>query len=469
MSQTLRDKKNEIIGKIKQFVAVICLGPITLGSSLSWTAPVLPQLLNANSTTSFHLTNAEGSWVGSMVAVGVLMSALISGYLADRFGVKKITLVLIVPVWLFTVLVLLADNVYVLCLARLFSGIATGGISVVGPMYISEISDISVRGILGSFFEFLIYFGVVVAVVLGSYLDYKILTVIMGISALILSIIFAFFPESPTYLMKFNKRERAEKSLRFYKSEKYNFDKALDEIAASVNKESKKVNIAIALQSKAVTRGLIAGVGLTIIQQLSGIDGVIFYTVQIFQAAGTEYLDPFVSSIIVSVVELFSAVVMLFVVERASRRAFLFASCGGTGVCLLILGVYFHLKLHGLYFIGMGAIPLISVVLYAFMFAVGLGPVLYLMYGELFSPDVKGLAIGIIITTNWSMLFLITKTFPVMMVDIGAHYTFYMYSLCMFLSLIFIKYCVPETRGKSLEQIQLELGTSKRKLNEIVC
>lgn len=469
MCQTRISKNNHIIGKIKQLVATICLGPITLGTSLSWTAPILPQLQDVNSTTPFHITNEEGSWVGSMVAIGVLISALPSGYLADRFGVKKITIALIVPVILFTMLVVLGNNVYLLCLGRLFSGVATGGISVVGPMYISEISDISFRGILGSFFESLIYFGVLLAVVLGTYLPYKILTLIMGIFALLLVVVFAFFPESPTFLMKRNKRDSAEKAMRFYKCESFNFEKALDELYVSVHKEQKKPSLSKVLRSKAVVRGFIAAVGLTVVQQLSAIDAIIFYTVQIFQAAGTDYLDPFLSSIIVCIVELIGAVFMVFIVERYNRRFFLYLSCGGTAVCLGVLGVYFHFKTLGMFFIGMGAIPLVSVVLYTIFFDVGLGAVLYLIYGELFSAEVKGLAIGLVITTNWVLLFLITKTFPIMMVDVGPHYTFYMYSLCMFLSVIFIKFWIPETRGKSLEQIQLELASSKRKIHEVVC
>ncbi|KAK5640890.1 hypothetical protein RI129_009437 [Pyrocoelia pectoralis] len=420
---------------------------------------------NENSTSPIHLTTSEGSWVGSMVAIGVLIAALPSGYLADRYGVKKVTIGLVLPVMLFTAIVTFARDVYVLCLGRLLSGIATGGISVVGPMYISEISDVSLRGILGSFFEFLIYVGVVLVVTCGAYVHYITLTSILGASALALGIVFAFLPESPTYLMKRNRREKAEKALRFYRPENYNVDKALDEISASVNQEKKKPSIRKALKSRAVVRGLIAAVGLTIIQQLSGIDGVIFYTVQIFQAAGTD-LDPFISSIIVAVVELCSAVMVLFIIEKAGRRVFLYISCIGTGLCLGVLAIYFHLKYSGIYFPGMDAVPLVSIILYAFLFAIGLGPVPYMIYGELFAPEVKGLAIGIVITTNWTCLFIITKTLPVMMSDLGAHVPFYMYSLCIILSVIFIKFFIPETRGKSLEQIQIELGGSDRAIHE---
>ncbi|KAK5640896.1 hypothetical protein RI129_009443 [Pyrocoelia pectoralis] len=463
--EMVASKRRDLIPKVKQFIATICLGPISLGASLSWTAPVLPHMQDLNSTSTLHLTTSEGSWVGSMVAIGVLVAALPSGCLADRFGVKKVTIGLVLPVLLFTVIVIFARDVYALCVGRLLAGMATGGISVVGPMYISEISEVSFRGTLGSFFEFLIYVGVVMVVTCGSFVHYKALTVIMGVLALILGIIFIFLPESPTYLMKRNRRDKAEKALRFYRPPGYNFKKALDEIDEGLHQERKKASIMNALKSRAVRRGFVAAVGLTIIQQLSGIDCVLFYTVQVFQAAGTN-LDPYMCSIAVALVELISTVIAVFIIEKAGRKVFLYISCLGTGLCLGVLAIYYHLKIYNIDFPGMNVVPLVSIVVYSFMFAVGLGPVPYMIYGELFTPEVKGLAIGITITTNWTCLFIITKTLPVMMSDMGPHVPFYMYSAMVMTSVIFIKFFIPETKGKSLQEIQLELSGSKRAMNE---
>ncbi|KAB0793557.1 hypothetical protein PPYR_04882 [Photinus pyralis] len=456
-------RRRRIIGRLRQFLAIVCLGPLSLGSSLSWTSPVLPQLLEQNSTNltyhraNFTLSIDEGSWIGSMLAIGVLISAIPSGYLAGRYGLKKSTIALVIPNLLFTMLVLFASDVYTLCVGRLLSGMATGGISVVGPMYISEIAEVSLRGTLGSFFEFLIYFGVVFVAVCGAYVSYTTLTIILGAVALVLGFIFCFLPESPAYLIKKNKREQAKTALLFYRGESFNVENALDEIYERVHKETgRKVNVMLEFKSKAVVRGLIASVGLTVFQQLSGIDGVTFYTVYIFQAAETE-LNEYTSAIILSTVQLLSAVVVIFVIEKAGRKIFLYISASGTCICLAALAAYFHLKLVGITFFGMGAIPLASTMVYACAFSAGLGPVLWMVNGELFSPAVKGIANGITITANWVCLFIITKTMPVMMDDVGPHITFYFYAACMFFCVIFIKFCVPETRGKSLEEIQNEL------------
>ncbi|KAK5640897.1 hypothetical protein RI129_009444 [Pyrocoelia pectoralis] len=446
---------------------IVCLGPISLGASLSWTAPVLPHMQDLNSTSTLHLTISEGSWVGSMVAIGVLVAALPSGCLADRFGVKKVTIGLVLPVLLFTVIVIFTGDVYVLCVGRLLAGMASGGISVVGPMYISEISEVSLRGTLGSFFEFLVFVGILMVVTCGSFVHYKTLTVIMGIIALILGIIFIFLPESPTYLMKCNRRDKAEneKALCFFRAPGYNFKEALDQIHEGLHQERKKLSIMNALKSRAVRRGFVAAVGLSIIQQLSGIDCVLFYTVQVFQAAGTN-LDPYMCSIVVALVQLISSVIAVFIIEKAGRKVFLYISCLGTGSCLGVLAIYYHLKIYNIDFPGMNVVPLVSIVVYSFMFAVGLGPMPYMIYGELFAPEVKGLAIGITTTTNWTCLFIITKTLPVMMSDMGPHVPFYMYSAMVMTSVIYVKFFIPETKGKSLQEIQLELSGSKRAMEE---
>ncbi|KAB0793556.1 hypothetical protein PPYR_13176 [Photinus pyralis] len=463
-------KKKRTIGKLRQFLATVCLGPVSLGASLSWTSPVLPQLLEpdptSNSTNSsglfensppFTLTIEEGSWIGSMLAIGVLITAIPSGYLATRFGLKKSTIALVIPNLLFTIIVLFANNVYALCIARLLSGVATGGISVVGPMYISEIADVSLRGTLGTFFEFLIYAGVVFVAICGASMSYIALTITLGTVALLFGCVFCFLPESPAYLIKINKREQAERALRFYRSEGFNVENALDEIYERVHKKTdEKMNVLAELRSKAVVRGLIASMGLMVFQQLSGIDGVTFYTVYIFQTAETQ-LNEYTSAIILSSVQLLSAIAIIFVTEKVGRKVLLYISASGACCCLTVLAMYFHLKLNGINFVGMGAIPLASTVIYACFFSTGLGPVPWMVNGELFAPAIKGLANGITITSNWLCLFLITKTLPVMMEEVGPHYTFYSYAVCMVLCVIFIKFYVPETRGKSLEQIQNEL------------
>ncbi|KAK4874427.1 hypothetical protein RN001_013787 [Aquatica leii] len=451
-------KNTELTAKLRQFIATICLGPISFGASLSWTSPVLPQLQNQNSTLPFTLSIAEGSWVGSMLAVGVLCTAIPSGYLADRIGLKRCIIGLALPNVIFTIIVFFSEDVYSLCIARFISGIAGGGVSVLSPIYIADISDVSLRGVLGCFFELLIYVGIILVSTFGAYFHYITLTIVVGVSSLLFGIIFLVFPESPTYLIKIGLKDDAKTALEFFRSEGNDVSQDLEQICRNLQEqqELQKVNIKKALTSKPVIRGLIACVGLTVFQQLCAVDAIVFYTVQIFQETDTG-IDAYTSAIILSVVQLLSALFTVFIIEKAGRRLFLYVSTIGCGIPLCIVGVYFDLKVRNISFTGIDYVPLVSLLVFALGFALGLGPVPWLINGELFSHEVKGVANGITITSNWIMLFVVTKTFPIAMKDVGPQFPFYLYASFMVLCLVFVKFCVPETRGKSLEQIQNEL------------
>ncbi|XP_031355032.1 facilitated trehalose transporter Tret1-2 homolog isoform X2 [Photinus pyralis] len=448
--------EKNLVGRLKQLLATLCLGPVTLGVSISWTSPVLPQL--ESNATSFHLTSEESSWVGSMLGLGVLAAALPIGYLSSRFGLKKCVIGLILPLLIFTVVAVFSKDVYSLCIARFFSGIATGGICVISPMYTSEISDVSFRGTLGSFFEFLLYVGVVLVAIIGAYVEYKTLTVMLGIVGLALTMIFIFLPESPTHLMKINKREEAERALRFYRSKNCDISDAMMEIETSIKSKENQLSVKEALTSRRVIRGLIAAVGLTVFQKFCGVDCILFYSVSIFQVTQTG-MNAYTSTIVLALVQLVSAVLNVFVIEMANRRLFLFISTIGMGISLGVLGMYFQLKELGINFTGIEAIPLGSLIAYAFTFSMGMGPILWMINGELFAPDVKGLANGITMTSNWILLSTVTKSFPIMMNNMGPNYTFYLFAASMFLCAIFVKFFVPETRGKTLEQIQSDLSS----------
>ncbi|KAK5640892.1 hypothetical protein RI129_009439 [Pyrocoelia pectoralis] len=442
------------MGRLKQLFATLCLGPITLGVSVSWTSPVLPQL--ESNKTVYHISSEDASWIGSVLGLGVLAAALPVGVLVDRFGPKICVIALVVPHLIFTVVAVISKNVFVLCIARFFSGMATGGTCVVSPIYMSEISDVRFRGTLGSFFECLIYVGVSIVAVIGAYVEYKSFTIVLGVAGLTMALLFFFLPDSPTYLVKVNEKEAAKRALLFYRSKNFDVSTEISQIENSLERKTKKLTLREALKSRRVVRGLIAAVGLTMFQRLCANDCVLFYAVNIFEAAQTG-MNAYTSTIILALAQVIAAVINVFVVQMANRRTFLFISTLGMSLALALLGVFFQLKNLGVDFSGIGLIPLGCLIVHAFAFSTGMGPILWMINGELFAPDVKGLANGATMTTNWLLLSVVTKSFPIMMDKLGPNYTFYFFALCMLVCATFVKFCVPETRGKTLEQIQQEL------------
>ncbi|KAF5283488.1 hypothetical protein FQR65_LT13876 [Abscondita terminalis] len=442
--------------KWRQLAAPVFLGPITFGVSLCWTSPVLPQLQNNNDTLPINLTVSEGSWVGSIIAIGVILAAIPAGFLSDRFGPKKCLVFLVIPTLIFTVMVVFADNAYMLYAGRFLSGITAGGFSALAPLYLGESAYVSRRGIVMSFFEFLIYCGVFLVSLIGAYLHYITLTVIFGVVALVLASGFWFFPESPMYLLRMNRRDEAIKALKFFRSDDFNIDEAIEDMKSNYELQE-KLNVKETMMSKAGVRSLVACVGLTAFQQLTGIDCVTFYNVQIWQAADTG-MDPYDSANILSTIIFISHAAIVLFAEKAPRRILLYISSAISGLSMLAIGIYFHLKEYDYTFVGMKYLPMASLSLFLIGFSIGLSSVPWMITGELFPPKIKGVAGGIITVVHWVLLFFNVKAFPIVMESYGPQYPFYFFAICMVLCIVFIIFYVPETRGKTLEQIQKELN-----------
>lgn len=436
------------------------MGCITFGAVLAWTSPVLPQLEGTSTifTAPFQITSEEGSWIGSLFGIGGISAPFISGLLAKRFGCKKCIIAFALINLIFIVIVMVARDPYTIMVGRFLSGVGVGGSCVAGPMYISEISSVEHRGTMGSFFEFGIYFGVGITASVGAYLNYFNLTLVIGASIVLLMTVAVFLPESPTHLMKINNRRGAEKALGFYRNANYDTSKDLDAIQAEVVAISKaNYKWYDLFKSRATRRGLVASLGLTAFQQLTGVSALIAYTVQIFQEADTSF-DPYTSSLIIAYVELVSAFIAVFTMELINRRSYLYISTIGVCISHICFGTYFQCKSYGIVLPLMDYIPLTCFISFTCLYAVGMGPVPWMMVGELYSIEAKGPAGGLVTTLTWAGISFATKTFPRLMEMLGPAFTFYLYGTCAGIFVFYILLFVPETRGKTLQQIQLELN-----------
>lgn len=337
---------------------------------------------------------------------------------------------------------------------RFFAGLATGAMCVLCPMYIGEIAETSVRGALGSFFQMFLCVGILVTYFLGAFLQWHALSMCLGVIPVIFIGIFYFMPETPTYLLKINNTDDAETTLVYFRGTRYDINAELKSIQRDLEEAAaKKAGVKDLVASRGNRKALVSALGLMLFQQLSGINAVIFYTVPIFKSAGSS-LSPDVAAIIVAVVQVAVAYLAVSVIEKADRRHFLMASSGGMFICLCLLGMYFHFQKHQISFAGLGILPLASLVLYIVSFSMGFGPVPWMIMGELFASEIKGIASGLAVMTNWFLVFVVTFSFPLMNSGLGGHVTFYIFAVIMAVGTLFVNFVVPETRGKSLQQIQ---------------
>lgn len=453
--------------KLMQFVAGVgvSFAAISAGTALGWTSPVLSQLTpvvengttSSNSTDGFTITAEEGSWVGSFLAIGAFLGALPAGVLAEKIGRKYTTMSLALPYLLSWTLIIFANGAGMLYAGRFLIGISTGASCVVAPMYISEFAEISIRGALGAFFQLFLTVGILFVYAIGPYVSWVLLSVMCAVFPALLIVAMFIVPESPTYLVKTGRRSEAAVALKWFWGPNCNTQNAVEAIQSDLDAVKGEAKVSD-LFTKAVNRNaLFIALLLMFFQQFSGINAVIFYTVPIFQSAGST-MDPAICGIVVGVVQVLMTFVSSVLIDKAGRRILLLQSSFIMGSCLVVLGVYFKLQADKADVSGIGWLPLASVVLFIISFSLGFGPIPWMMMGELCAPDVKGLASALTVMFNWSLVFLVTKTFGTMQETLGADWTFWFFGFWMAVGTLYVFFKVPETKGKTNAEIQALLG-----------
>lgn len=341
-----------------------------------------------------------------------------------------------------------------LYVGRFFAGVGTGAICVCAPMYIGEIAHSSIRGTLAAFFQMFLCSGILLTCCLASFSNWILLSGILTIVPILFLASFFFMPETPVYSIKIGDIKQARYDLRYFRGSTYNVEAELRDTQNDITESlGKKAGLKDLMGSRANRRALIAALGVMAFQQLSGINAVIFYTEAIFESAGS-LLSPNVAAILITLVQVIVSYVDLLIMEKANRRFYLIMSSSGMFICLAALGMYLHFQSLNLSSTSLAMVPLISLVLFVVCFSVGFGPVPWMLMAELFPPEIKGIASGLAVLVNWSSAFLITFSFPVIKLHFGEHVAFYSIAAVNAFATIFTYFGVPETRGKSLQEIQ---------------
>ncbi|XP_022827727.1 facilitated trehalose transporter Tret1-like [Spodoptera litura] len=479
--------------KANQYIAAVAaaIAAVAGGTILAWTSPALPQLepfknvtivngTASNSTANvtgsglpanysgfvnslgqpadFLLDTTQSSLVSSILAIGAAISALPVGVLANKVGRRPTVLILSIPFLLNWLLTIFANGAGMLIAARFFAGLATGGACVAAPMYIGEIAETSIRGSLGAFFQLFLTVGILFTFVVGGWTHWRTLSIISAVFPVLLVAVFWWMPETPQYLLGKNRRRDAEKSLRWLRGPDADLTAELEEMQKDVDEASRQRAGALSmLTNKAPRMALICGLGLMFFQQFSGINAVIFYTNNIFQSAGSN-IPPVIATIIVGVVQTIATYLSSVFVDKAGRRILLLQSTSIMGLCLVILGIYFKMQKDGYNVGSFGWIPLVCLILFIVSFSMGFGPIPWMMMAELFPVEYRGTATGITVITNWMLVFVVTLCFPIMQVAIGIYSCFWFFAGFMVLGTIFVFFLIPETKGKTVSQIQAILA-----------
>ncbi|XP_014207437.1 facilitated trehalose transporter Tret1-2 homolog [Copidosoma floridanum] len=456
--------------KLFQCLATLIAGSIMAqsGMTLGWTSPMLPKLAQNDSfIPELDEEGAEASWITALMPLGAILGAVPSGKAADRIGRKLaigITSIPFLVCWVLMLIAPLGSSIPVLYTARFIGGIGAGAACVLVPVYIGEVAEPSIRGTLGTFFPIFFSLGIVFSYVAGSYLTYIMfngLCCLMLVPFLVSVVI--FLPESPSWLVQHGRKADACRVLRSLRGPYYDVSQEIAELLEeSEQLQIKEGGLRDLLGTKAGRKAIGTCIGLMWFQQMCGIDAVLFYTVQIFKDAGSS-IDPNLATIIIGLIEVIMGIVVAVTIDRFGRKPLLVFSGSAMTVCLGIFGYYYKMKEDGQDVSWLSWLPLACIGMFNVVFSLGYGSVPYSIISELFPPETKGIAGSISIMTNWFLVFVVTRTFHILTHYLRQSVTFWLFSSVCAMSALFALVYVPETKGKTLHEIQTKLARRKKR------
>jgi SP family facilitated glucose transporter-like MFS transporter 8 len=444
--------------KLPQYLAGIAatLGALAAGMVLGWTSPAGENGINLANLYGIPISADEFSWIGSLTTLGAATICIPIGILADLTGRKTAMLLMVVPFTIGWLLIIFSKSVVIFCVARFILGISSGAFCVAAPLYTAEISEDEIRGTLGSYFQLMLTIGILAAYVLGNFLNMRHLSIISAIVPLIFFATFFFMPETPIYYLKKDKEEDARKSLIKLRGSQYDIESELQAHRQGIEESNEGISFLEAIRSRVVQKGLVIALGLMFFQQLSGVNSIIFYASDIFSKAGST-IDPNEAAIIVGAVQVVSVFFSTLVVDRLGRRILLLASIIVMCLMTLTLGIYFYCITYTHVFDNLKWFALIPLCIFLILFSFGFGPIPWMMVPEIFSSEVRGIAGSSACLFNWVMAFMVTKFYKNMISAVDSYGTFWIFSGFCGVGILFVYFLVPETKGKTLEQIQREL------------
>lgn len=425
----------------------------------AWTAPVIPILLGPDSPV--EATESQTEWLETLLMLGSFTGLSVTIFFVNRIGRKKSLLLssfVTLIVWIVTAV---APRIEYIFVARAFAGSAGNMAFVAAPMYIAEIADQKIRGFLSSIVYLMMLVGVVLIYSVGPFVPIYAHCIIGGALVLVELIVFPFMPESPYYLLQKNQPEKAKESLQWLRPNQ-NIEKELEEIKAAIERQVTERGrpqdlIMVPSNRKAI---LIMGM-LNWAQHFSSVSVLFMNMHVILEAAGSIYIDSSTAAIIFSVIMLIAASSASLTIDRFGRKTLLTLSSVLTGLCLLMMAIYFTLKNREYEVASVSWIPILSVMLYACVFKLGLGMVPIVLTAELFPAKMKAMGMtvadGMYVISSLLSLLIYQKLKD----DYGMEFPFYIFSVSCFLAAICTVLFIPETKGKTLEEIQFILKGHK--------
>ncbi|KAI5426766.1 sugar transporter ERD6-like 7 [Lathyrus oleraceus] len=431
------------------FIAVC--GSFEFGTCTGYSSPTQEAIRK-----DLNLSLAEYSLFGSILTFGAMIGAITSGPIADfvgRKGAMRVSSAFCIAGWL---VIYFSKGPVPLDIGRLATGYGMGVFSFVVPIFVAEISPKELRGALTTLNQFMIVTGASMSFVIGTVLSWRALSLISLIPTAVLLLGLFFIPESPRWLAKRGRADDFVAALQILRGKDYDISQEAEEIQDYITSLEKLAKPKVLdLFQKRYLRSLTIAIGLMVCQQFGGINGIVFYASSIFDLAG---FPSTAGSIYFAIIQIVITGVGATLIDKAGRKPLLLASGSGLVAGCIFIAVAFYLKVYD---VAVGAVPALAVtgiLVYIGSFAIGMGAVPWVVMSEIFPVNIKGQAGSIATLVNWFGAWLCSYTFNFLM-SWSSYGIFVLYAALNAVAILFIVLVVPETKGKSLEQLQAAINT----------
>jgi sugar porter (SP) family MFS transporter len=432
-------------------------GAISMGMALGWSSPAVHQMQfqtpgeNLTQIGPHHISDNQAEWVGSLITLGAFFSVPLAGPMMERYGRRSTIAFACLPMIVGWFCIAVSTQMWMVYVGRVLTGVAVSLYSVVVPVYIGEIASTHLRGMLGSLFQLLVVFGLVIMYGVGVDVGWRYLAYGAIAMPCVTIVTMLTLHETPNWLVKKGRFVEATEVLVHFRDTEDVSDE-LDELTGSIERKSSEEAQEPIFKDKGALKVVFYMSVMMMINQLCGINVVLTFTVSIFHTAGVS-IRPQLAGLCVGLVMFVITTIATQTIRKVKRRPLLFFSLFFCSLSMTSFGFYFYLSPGPHY----GWVPVVCLVLFILSFSMGLGPLCMVLVGDFSLPRIASLAGTVAALTNWGAAFLTTYAYADMQICLGLAGTFWFYGACSAAGAAFVILALPETRGKSFQEIDLLL------------